>query len=260
MKKFNTNSRGHSNGRPHGQPRQSVGNQTNSYSRSSSKKADAKSSQAWLNSSSTPLTSHLPGMTSGNRKKPNFSNGGAHGNQNSPNRNRSNQNGNEKSFQKNNKFQHNKNRRFFKNKQNNRNGANPSSPASDQISPAIGKSTGDPKQIDAFKLFCTYHLGIGPNNTYKPTNINQVAQFFGVEPSAIRQATKEFGFDSESMLNKDFDLALAQLDIQVAPEGISKLELAKGLYEEFLNAPILKRDWKKILEEDKKENAKVFGS
>ena len=108
-------------------------------------------------------------------------------------------------------------------------------------------------------LFCAYHLGIGSDNTYRPTNLNQVAQRFGVEPGIIRQAAKDFGFDPATMLDKDFDLALAQLDIQVAPEGISKIELAKGIYDEFLNAPDLKRDWDKIIEEDKKENAKVFG-
>lgn len=114
--------------------------------------------------------------------------------------------------------------------------------------------------INPFELFCAYHLGIEPGNTYKPANINQVGQRFGVDPATIRQATKKYKFDPESMMDRDFDLALAQLDIQVAPEGVSKTELAKGIYEEFLNAPILKRDWKKILEDDRKENVKTFGS
>lgn len=114
--------------------------------------------------------------------------------------------------------------------------------------------------IDPFELFCAYHLGIEANDTYKPSNINQVANRFRVDPATVRQATKEYGFDPQAMLDKDFDLALAQLDIQVAPEGISKVELAKTIYEEFLNASVMKRDWKKILEEDRRENMKVFGS
>ena len=57
--------------------------------------------------------------------------------------------------------------------------------------------------------------------------------------------------DSAALLDKDFDMALAQLDIQVAPEGIDKIELAKSIYEDFLEAPSVKRDWKKIIEEDK---------
>ncbi|KMP10645.1 hypothetical protein UZ36_07010 [Candidatus Nitromaritima sp. SCGC AAA799-C22] len=113
--------------------------------------------------------------------------------------------------------------------------------------------------IEAFELFCAYHLGIGPNNQYRPSNINEVANRFNLDTGTIRQILKEYGMDSASLLDRDFDLALAQLDIQVAPEGIDRKELARNIYEEFLNAPIQKRDWKKILEEDRKENAKVFG-
>tara|TARA_B100000686_G_C16656753_1_gene898633 strand:+ start:487 stop:1113 length:627 start_codon:yes stop_codon:yes gene_type:complete len=208
-------------------------------------------------------------MSFGNRKKPGLVGSDGYGSQNQQGRNRQDQernsNGNGRGFQKNGKpHHHNKNRRFFKNRQN----------QNDRTGTALkstfnGKKVADPSDLaitdnsrvmDPFKLFCAYHLGIGANNTYKPANINQVAQQFGVEPGVIRQATKEFGFDSESMLNKEFDLALAQLDIQVAPEGICKVELAKGIYEEFCNAPILKRDWGKIIEEDRKENARVFGN
>ena len=113
--------------------------------------------------------------------------------------------------------------------------------------------------LDAFSLFCAYHLGIGPNKEYKPSNINEVARRFGQDQGVVKQALKECNMDSASLLNKDFDMALAQLDIQVAPEGIDKMELAKSIYEEFLKAPNIKRDWKKIIEEDRKENKKVFG-
>jgi len=113
--------------------------------------------------------------------------------------------------------------------------------------------------LDAFTLFCAYHLGIGPNKEYKPSNINEVARRFGQDQGVVKQALKECNMDSASLLNKDFDMALAQLDIQVAPEGIDKMELAKSIYEEFLEAPNVKRDWKKIIEEDRKENRKIFG-
>jgi hypothetical protein len=113
--------------------------------------------------------------------------------------------------------------------------------------------------LDAFNLFCAYHLGIGPKKEYKPANLNEVARRFGNEPAIVRQALKECGMDSAALLDRDFDMALAQLDIQVAPEGIDRLELAKSIYEDFLSAPHVKRDWKKILEEDRKENRKVFG-
>ncbi len=113
--------------------------------------------------------------------------------------------------------------------------------------------------LDPFNLFCAYHLGIGPKKEYRPSNLNEVARRFGQDPATVRQALKECGMDSASLLDRDFDMALAQLDIQVAPEGIDRMELAKSIYEDFLAAPHVKRDWKKILEEDRNENRKVFG-
>ena len=113
-------------------------------------------------------------------------------------------------------------------------------------------------EIDSFELFCAYHLGISTTNQYRPANINEVANRFKLDTGAIRQILKEYGMDSASLLDKDFDMAMAQLDIQVAPEGVNRTELARSIFKDFLEAPIKKRDWKKILKEDKKENAKTF--
>ncbi len=113
--------------------------------------------------------------------------------------------------------------------------------------------------LDPFNLFCAYHLGIGPKKEYKPANLNEVARRFGQDPATVRQALKESGMDSASLLDRDFDMALAQLDIQVAPEGIDRMELAKSIYEDFQASPHVKRDWNKILENDRKENRKIFG-
>ena len=112
--------------------------------------------------------------------------------------------------------------------------------------------------IDPFELFCAYHLGISSQNQYRPSNINEVANRFKIDVGTTRQILKEYGMDSASLLDRDFDMALAQLDIQVAPEGINRTELGRSIFEDFLKAPIRKRDWKKILEDDKKENAKTF--
>lgn len=112
--------------------------------------------------------------------------------------------------------------------------------------------------IEPFELFCAYHLGINRDKQYKSANINEVGRRFNADPATIRQALKEYGMDSGSLLDRDFDMALAQLDIQVAPEGVDRVELAKVIYEEFQAAPIVKRDWKKILEEDRRENQKTF--
>ncbi len=66
--------------------------------------------------------------------------------------------------------------------------------------------------------------------------------------------------DAETVMNTDFDLAMAQIDIQVAPEGVDRVELAKGIYQEFRSAPRKPPDWRRrLLEEDARENAKIFG-
>jgi hypothetical protein len=123
----------------------------------------------------------------------------------------------------------------------------------------ISKSKTNTFGIDPFELFCAYHLGITSQNQYRPSNINEVANRFKIDIGTTRQILKEYDMDSASLLDRDFDMALAQLDIQVAPEGINRTELGRSIFEDFLEAPIKKRDWKKILEDDKKENEKTFG-
>jgi len=118
-----------------------------------------------------------------------------------------------------------------------------------------GKQVGN---IDPFELFCAYHLGITKDKGYRTANINEVANRFRSEPGMIKQALKSYDMDPESLLDRDFDMGLAQLDIQVAPEGVDRLELARGIYQDFQDAPRVKRDWNKILEEDRKENQKIF--
>ena len=122
----------------------------------------------------------------------------------------------------------------------------------------ISKSKTNTMGIDPFELFCAYHLGITPQNQYRPSNINEVANRFKIDIGTTRQILREYAMDSASLLDRDFDMALAQLDIQVAPEGINRTELGRSIFEDFLQAPIKKRDWEKILEDDKKENAKTF--
>lgn len=112
--------------------------------------------------------------------------------------------------------------------------------------------------IEPFELFCAYHLGITQDRGYKPSNINEVARRFRVDPATIKQALKEYNMDPAALMDRDFDMALGQLDIQVAPEGVDRKELAKNIYQEYLESEIIKRDWDKILEEDRKENQKVF--
>jgi hypothetical protein len=88
---------------------------------------------------------------------------------------------------------------------------------------------------DAFMLFCAYYLGITPSDGYSKPHVEEVARRFSMSPKEIKELLGEHGIDEESMRNSDFDLAGAQLDIRLAPEGISRTEAARDLWQDFLS-------------------------
>ena len=88
--------------------------------------------------------------------------------------------------------------------------------------------------IDPFELFCALYLGITPQNTYRPTNLAQVARRFNTTPEAIRALLDRYGLDPESLARARFDVGLAQLDMQVLPDGIDRTEQAKVIWQDFL--------------------------
>jgi len=129
-------------------------------------------------------------------------------------------------------------------------------PAANPPAPKSGVAS----QIDALELFAAYHLGISEDGTYRPTNIHDVARRFGTSAGGIRESLTAHGMDSDAVINSSFDMAMAQYDIQVAPEGINIRELARNLYREFREASPNARDWEKELAEDAAANQKIFGT
>jgi hypothetical protein len=113
--------------------------------------------------------------------------------------------------------------------------------------------------FDVFELFCAYHLGITAEGNYRQQNINDMARRFNCTPAELKQALVDYHLDSDAMINSDFDLAMAQIDIMVAPEGVDKRELARPWFEESQKANPHARNWQREIEEDAKENAKIFG-
>jgi hypothetical protein len=114
-------------------------------------------------------------------------------------------------------------------------------------------------KIDPFALFCAYHLGITEEGGYRFQNVHQVARRFGANAGVIKQVLSDLGMDSDMIIHSSFDMASAQVDIMRAPEGVSRVEIAKRLYEEFKGAPRRNRDWKKELEQDARDNERIFG-
>lgn len=93
-----------------------------------------------------------------------------------------------------------------------------------------------PAELTAFDLFCSYHLGIFENNSYRDPSLKQVAKLFGRSYEDIRDALNSCGLDDDTIRQADYDLSLARLDVKVAPDGIDKRELAKNLFDEFVAA------------------------
>lgn len=239
------------------------GASNNRRSRPNSQSHRAKAVEEWMTASPQTLTSHISIMSKrkadSSSNKP-FSKNNSRGSFGKGNgKNRTNR---EKSTQNGSPPYRDQRKKHYSNKPTRNNELRRDERSRPSNNTAPKQTGGDQKKVanlEPFDLFCAYHLGIGPNKQYKPSNINEVANRFRQEPGIIRQALKEYGMDSASLLDRDFDMALAQLDIQVAPEGVDRTELAKNIYEEYLEAPYQKRDWGKILEEDRKENRKIFG-
>ena len=112
--------------------------------------------------------------------------------------------------------------------------------------------------IDPVVLFAAYHLGVTEDDGYRPQNLHDLARRFNVPPPRINEALTAYDLDSETVMGTDFDMSMAQIDIKVAPAGISKMELARQLYDEFRSSPLIPRNWKEELKHDAEENRKIF--
>ncbi len=115
-------------------------------------------------------------------------------------------------------------------------------------------------KITPFDLFCAYHLGITADGGYRFQNIHDVAKRFGCPSGVIKQLLAEFELDADAIVQAKYDMASAQVDIMTAPEGISRTELAKQMFEDFRKAPRKAREWAKELAEDARANEQTFGT
>lgn len=141
------------------------------------------------------------------------------------------------------------------------------------VSPAMDKNDKPPREteaplrsaiaekhgIEAFTLFCAYHLGVTADDGYEFQNVHQVAKRFGVASGVIKQALQDFGMDPDRLIQSDFDLSGAQVDVMSVPDGVSRTEVARAHWEAFRSARTRPRDWQRELATDARENEKVFG-
>ena len=94
--------------------------------------------------------------------------------------------------------------------------------------------------IDAFELFCAYHLGITRANTYRFQNLHDLAGALAKNAGEIHSALKVYGM--ADVVGCAFNLAKARVDIELADRGSDLRALAVEIYEAFLGDNST-RDW-----------------
>lgn len=88
-------------------------------------------------------------------------------------------------------------------------------------------------ELSPFSVFCALHLGITETDGYALQDPETVGRRFGLSSEELTHYLEREGLRAEDLRGAKFDLAGALLDIQVAPEGISRTELARTLFEEL---------------------------
>jgi hypothetical protein len=98
---------------------------------------------------------------------------------------------------------------------------------------ALGATLPELLDLTPFSVFCALYLGITETDDYQSQDERAVARRFGVSEPELRDFLEANGLSGRELALADFDLQSAQLDIKVAPEGISRTELARTLFEEL---------------------------
>jgi hypothetical protein len=89
--------------------------------------------------------------------------------------------------------------------------------------------------LEPFDMFCVYHLHITPDNRYKKKiRQREINGYFECSGDEFHDTLRRYGMDRKSVHRSGFDISLARLDMRVAPEGLDKRELARVLFDEFL--------------------------
>lgn len=88
-------------------------------------------------------------------------------------------------------------------------------------------------ELSPLSAFCAVYLGISEDDGYLPAELPRVAKRFGVSEEELLDYLDEHDLGAECLRKSEFDLESARLDIQVAPEGVSRLELARTLLQEY---------------------------
>ena len=85
-------------------------------------------------------------------------------------------------------------------------------------------------ELAPFSVFCALHLGITPDDGWAQPDAGEVARRFQLTSEALDAYLREHRLTLRDLREAELDLEGARLDIQVAPEGISRCELARPMF------------------------------
>lgn len=92
------------------------------------------------------------------------------------------------------------------------------------------------RELSPFSVFCALYLGITETNGYQAQGTDAVARRFSLERDELAAYLVAQCLRREDLERASFDLEGARLDIRVAPDGISRVELARTMWKAHLDA------------------------
>ena len=84
--------------------------------------------------------------------------------------------------------------------------------------------------LTPFNLFCAYHLGITADEGYSFQSLSEVARRFNSDANTVKKRLADYGLETKDLEKLGFEAKYAQMDIQVAPEGVSRRALAQTMW------------------------------
>ncbi len=89
------------------------------------------------------------------------------------------------------------------------------------------------QELTPFSVLCARYLGITETDGYARQDLATVARRLGSTPEELQRFLEENRLRRQDLREANFNLTSAQLDIRVAPAGISRTELARTLFAEL---------------------------
>ncbi len=74
---------------------------------------------------------------------------------------------------------------------------------------------------DRVELFAFYYLGFNPDGEYRFANAYHVARYYKVSADAVQRWLEELELEPGRFLTRQYDLAEAQVDLQMDAPGLT---------------------------------------